>query len=853
MLHLVRVTEPAFGIPEEMATTSDKRIMNTVFRFRCFLFVMIFAGFINIGHSEQFIVEDGKTKAEIVLSAKPARAAEFGAQELQTYLEKISGARVKIVSEPTADALVKIYVGESEHVKRLGITAKGLKRDAFKMVSGANWLALVGNDLEFEPREPWARRHSQWAQEKQAEWEKIAGKPWMNPIGRSLYRDYNKQLDIWNFDHRGSLNAVYAFLRVLGVRWYMPGELGEILPKRTNIVLPKIDRTVTPDWKIRSISRPMISANEIEDALWYLRIGANNQYAVLHHGQRYLTEHPDQRKAHPEYYAMMANGKRDNVSKTANACLSSEGFFREMVAFAKLMFDHYDVPMVSVMPHDGFNHCQCDLCRDRATLERGASGSSSDYVWGFVVRVANELAKTHPDRKVFCGAYSSYRLPPLKIDKLPDNVLVQITNGRPIRELADDVHQEAVELRKAWRTKTSHPLSVTLNYTPFTNRGAYRPQYWPHVIDRGMKESFGETWREDVWLSSGKGGLHYPGMAHLNAWMISGLWWDVDQDVDGLLAEYYMKFYGTAAAEMKAFIEFCEKEYAQLGSDGELASHALELFDKAKAAVPSNSVHGKRIALVDEFLTTLRSRAKQMNEPRPEGLPNYRLIDMGKDKWAKARDTLKMDGKLDEEFWTAYNYPRKLREFRTKGKPKDETLFMARWWNGSLYFGIRCEFDPATPPVIGSKKNNDPAIWQGEHLELLIETNMNSYYQIVVNPAGSVIDLDRGVPLRQRKAYEWSSQAEAGTHMDKDFWSVEIRLPVTSSDEDPLHQMIGDQPFEAKAEALASGTGTSLPWYFNLFRKRSGIKEVETSSFSPLTENAKSFHEPLRFGKIYVR
>ena len=71
--------------------------MNKVFRFRCFLFVMIFAGFINIGHSEQFIVEDGKTKAEIVLSAKPTRAAEFGAQELQTYLEKISGARVKIV------------------------------------------------------------------------------------------------------------------------------------------------------------------------------------------------------------------------------------------------------------------------------------------------------------------------------------------------------------------------------------------------------------------------------------------------------------------------------------------------------------------------------------------------------------------------------------------------------------------------------------------------------------------------------------------------------------------------------------------------------------------------------------
>jgi hypothetical protein len=342
-------------------------------------------------------------------------------------------------------------------------------------------------------------------------------------------------------------------------------------------------------------------------------------------------------------------------------------------------------------------------------------------------------------------------------------------------------------------------------------------------------------------------------MAHLNAWTISRLWWDVDQDVDVLLAEYYKQFYGPAATEMKTFIEFCEKEYRRLGSDGQLASHALELFGKAKAAAPSNSVHGKRIALVDEFLTTLRSRAKQMNESRPEGLPNYRLIDMGKDKWNKVRDSLKMDGKLDEEFWTAYNYPRKLREIRTKGKPKDETQFMGRWWNGSLYFGIRCEFDPNKPPIIGSKKNHDPAIWQGEHLELLIETDKNSYYQIVVNSAGAIIDLDRGVTLKQGRAYEWSSQAEVATHVGNDFWSAEIRLPVTSSDEDPLHQIIGNQPFEAKAEALATGKGESLPWYFNLFRKRSGTDEVETSSFSPLTENAKSFHEPLRFGKIYVR
>jgi hypothetical protein len=178
---------------------------------------------------------------------------------------------------------------------------------------------------------------------------------------------------------------------------------------------------------------------------------------------------------------------------------------------------------------------------------------------------------------------------------------------------------------------------------------------------------------------------------------------------------------------------------------------------------------------------------------------------------------------------------------------------MGRWWQDSLYFGIRCEFDPNEPPVIGSTKDHDPAIWQGEHLELLIETDQHSYYQIVVNPAAAIIDLDRGVTLKQGRAYQWSSQAEVAAHVGHDFWSVEIRLPVTTSDEDPLHQIIGNQPFEAKAPALETGKGASLPWYFNLFRKRSGTDEVETSSFSPRSEAATSFHDPQRFARIFVR
>ncbi|MDF1753182.1 MAG: DUF4838 domain-containing protein [Verrucomicrobiales bacterium] len=816
-----------------------------------FSFLWLILSGIAPAKAESWIVEEGRANAEIVVAEKSTRSVRIAAGELQTYLKKITGAELSIVTSPTGTMPIKIFVGESAAAREKGVDAKGLSRDSFRIVSGSDWLALIGEDRDFTPVEPWSRNHNQWKNEKQAEWEKLAGHHWNNPVGSSIYKWYNKNLDFWAYDHRGSLNAVYAFLRDLGVRWYMPGELGEILPERTSIALSGIDKTVEPEFKVRGISRPLPGSPDNDDAMWYLRIGANKQYGILHHGQRHVLEHPLQRSSHPEYYAMLGNGKRDNEGRTPNACLSSEGFINEMVAFSRTMFDHYDIPIISVMPHDGFIHCQCDRCRDQFSPERGAEGQSSDYVWKFVVRVANELAKTHPGKKVFNGAYSTYRLPPQTIDKLPDNVLIQITNGRPIREMDDETHQSRAELRRQWLEKTSHPLSVTLNYTPLTNRGEYRPQYWPHVIARGLKDCADEVWREDVWLSSDKGGLHHPGMSHLNPFVISRFWWDATQDIDQLLAEYYQLFYGPAAHTMKAFIEYSEIHYGQLGTDGEITKEAIRLFDEAKAAAPPQSVYGKRIKLVDEYLETLRSRATQIRPNRPEGLPSFRLIDMEKEKWSDARETLQLDGKIDEAFWTAYSLQGNLRDLQSGEKPKYPTKFRARWWNDNLYLAIHCEGEPGTRPVIGTDRNNDPAIWHGEHLELLIETDQHAYYQIVINPAGALVDLDRGV--KKEKWHDWASQAEVATHIGDGFWSVEMRLPTTASDEDPLHNIVGHRPFRSKKEALASGKGTSLPWYFNLYRKRAGTEDTETTAFSPLGPEATSFHDTLKFGELYVQ
>ena len=135
---------------------------------------------------------------EIVIADKPARAAEFGASELQTYVEKITGCRLDILTAPSDTMPVKIFVGESKAARQAGVTADGLGRDAFRMISTPDWLALVGNDVEFVPREPWARRHGQWLGETKKTWEELAGHPWRNPIASRIYKNYNKYLAIWD-------------------------------------------------------------------------------------------------------------------------------------------------------------------------------------------------------------------------------------------------------------------------------------------------------------------------------------------------------------------------------------------------------------------------------------------------------------------------------------------------------------------------------------------------------------------------------------------------------------------------------------------------------------------------------
>ena len=833
-----------------------KRVQLTILSGLCVCAVQALA-------ADAFLVKDGQPCAEIITAREPPRATRLAAQELQTYVEKISGARLNVVAAPTGDVPARIYIGQSPYTEELGITAEGLEHGAYRIVSGENWLVFIGDDTDFTPTEPWARGyHDIRSGKMQRAWNEITGKHWGYTHSqlhkhysgsRSLFGtpkeekvDKDGNVNVWTYDERGSFNAVCGSLRDLGVRWYMPGETGEIVPEMDTIALPRIDKTVRPDFPMRILNfRANVYGREA--MMWGFRLGVRQPFGrQAAHGLATMTRNEYTLTHHPDWFALYG-GKRhtDTDQRNHQLCYSNEELLRESVHFAQAQFDHYDMDVVSIMPPDGYTAmCQCRLCEGKESPELGERGRLSNYVWGFVNRVAQEIGKSHPGKKISNCAYGVYTAPPSNIDKLAPNIQVIIVGGRrPTHADRDELRR----LRQAWAKKTDNPLEIFENY-PFTGRGFYLPAYIPRVMGESINETKGMSRGEDIWIT-----MDFKekaiGYNHFLLYFTARMYWGGKaQDAVAMFNEYVRLFYGPAAQEMRAFFAYCEAHWRAMEKDADKTSHALELFAAAKAKVAEDSVYGvgvkgsarsdkglssvygRRIALIDNYLDGLRSKSVQLAQRRGP-VPKLRLV-------SGSRGEVVVDGKLGDEPWRKCPVAStgRMSELQTGRLPVYGTSIKTAWLGNILYFAIRCEEHPGEELNIAATKDGDQAMWYGDAVEILLETESHSYYQIVVNPAGALIDLDRGTD--RYNWFRWSSQAEVATHVADDHWTVEIRIPVTQDANDPLHQVVGRRPTR------------SLPWHINLCRQRIRENGSEYSAFSPT--GTKGFHERMKFAHFYA-
>ena len=211
------------------------------------------------GEGDFLIAENGTAKAVIVIPEEPSDKVRAAAEDLQAYLEKITGARLAIEND-AADLSGKngILVGPTKQTAAMGIEQPAgypnkerviLKRDK-------NYVALLGNDDD---------------------------------------------------PYEGTGYAVTMFLENLGCGWYGPQELWQVVPEYPTLAVGELDIEHTPQF--RSRQNNVYNSNDVLARRWYL--GGDQTH--IGHGITALIPRKDYAAAHPEWFALV-DGKRDPMS-----------------------------------------------------------------------------------------------------------------------------------------------------------------------------------------------------------------------------------------------------------------------------------------------------------------------------------------------------------------------------------------------------------------------------------------------------------------------------------------------------------------------------------------------------------
>ena len=466
-----------------------------------------------LGEGALTLVSKGKARCVIVISPdltdkmspEENRPLKQNIVDFQRILEKMSGARISIVtSDKAKDKGRKIYVGNVRLPKGIKIDETRISSRGYCIIATKNVLVLRG---------------------------KTEG---------------------------GTINALYGFLQdKLGVRWFFPSELFEVVPRRKTISVPYCNETHNPSFNHSLFTMdPGVPMHWIE----HMRRdeGAHKLRADTHY-LGYILDSAKYGKTHPEYYPLLDGKRVIPPSKDRSApqpCLSNPGVVKVMVEFCRNTFDkNPDALSASIGVNDTARWCECDKCKAMDVLplkEMFGAVQHSDRYFTFANQVAREIAKSHPGKFIGCLAYNAGTvLPPRKIKQLEPNIAIALCLDTS--QYYDKAFQARdYSLLAAWKKKCRNIVIYD-----YLGLGWSTPRYYPHLAAENLKEMY----------KQGVIGLYselYPHWANFGPMMYvaAQLKWDVNQDPDDLLDELFTKLFGTdAGREMKAYYEVFENAW----------------------------------------------------------------------------------------------------------------------------------------------------------------------------------------------------------------------------------------------------------------------------------------------------
>jgi len=530
------------------------------------------------------LVENGRPKAVIVLAQEafsyqpeaktrgrkrtappPAADERSAAEEIQEHLRRITGATVEIIAEGSGlDGRTPI---------RLGAAADDALEAEIRRVGSdpSSFALLVGDDA----------------------------------------------VSIRGLSAAGTLVGAYELLEQLGVRWFMPGELGLVVPQSKTVQL-RPQRTIqTPSFPARRLQA--VSAPE-----WEQRLRLGGPYFPASHGAPGFSLGRNQElfQEHPEWFSLV-----DGERKPRQLCLSNPAVLARAVEATKEFFrSRPEVEIMGIGANDGRGFCECPECLalDGGDYDPfGHYPSMTDrYVW-FFNGVLKGIEDEFPDKRLGFYAYSVYNRPPVKVK--PDRRLVPavalITLCR-LHGMGNPVCPE--KSYEQWIIREWGKLVPEVYY-----RG-----YWFNLADPGLPFFMIARIGREVPLGRQLGiagwrveSPYQWAASTPSRYLACKLMWDASADVDALMADFYEKFFGPAAGPMRRYVETMSK--ALEGADfhtgsswdmpqiysAEVRAGARQALDEAARLAP-DGLYEKRVWMytrsldyLDAFVAMLAERS----------------------------------------------------------------------------------------------------------------------------------------------------------------------------------------------------------------------------------------------------
>jgi len=506
------------------------------------------------------LADGGQSTYRIVVADDASPSTRHAAEELQMFLQQISGAKLPIVSDREPLGAQEIVLGDNAHLRQLGL------------------------QIDFAA------------------------------LGREGYvlRAVGQRLVIAGGAQRGNLYGVYGLLEDhLGCRWFAP-DVSRI-PNTPRLAIGPIDERKVPVLEYRE---PFTF--DCFDGDWCARNRVNSSSGRLEekHGGKIMFGSgffchtfaglvpPDKYyKEHPEYFSLVGGKRQDGY---AQLCCTNEDVIRLCTeGILQGMKAHPEAFVFSVSQNDVDKHCECDRCQALAKQE----DSQMAPVLALVNRVAEAAEKEFPDKAVETLAYQWTRRPPKTMRPRP-NVIIRLCSieccfAHPLEKCDSPANQAFCRDLEGW-SKLSNRLWVWDYVTDFSHYLMPFPNQ--RVRDDNIRlfvrNNVKGIFEQDTYNSP------HSELAALGGYMTAKFLWNPDYDANTAMTEFLDAYYGPAAKPIRDYLDlihdYVEKNNIHVViwapptsnhvTDG-LLTEANRLWQEAERLAASDAAVLKRVQL----------------------------------------------------------------------------------------------------------------------------------------------------------------------------------------------------------------------------------------------------------------